>query len=85
MRFRIPTLLLALAIPVFASQITVDGDRCTVTPLGGGQDDGPNIIQAFDACSSGGTIVLDKYYVVNTVLVITGLQDVSIDLSGTGA
>ncbi|KAG6372109.1 glycoside hydrolase family 28 protein [Boletus reticuloceps] len=69
-------LLLALVPVVFAV------NTCKVIPIGGGQDDGPNIIDAFDTCKSGGTIVLDKYYVVNTVLVITGLQDVSIELSG---
>ena len=77
----LPLLTLALAAD---PHVKVDGKTCTVIPIGGGQDDGPNIIYAFDACKSGGTVVLDKYYVVNTVLVITGLQDVRIRFSGVG-
>ena len=81
----LPLLSLALAAsPSSTPHVRVDGQTCTVSPIGGGQDDGPNIIYAFNACRSGGTIVLDQYYVVNTVLVITGLQDVSIELSGVG-
>ncbi|KAN0078074.1 polygalacturonase [Tylopilus felleus] len=75
------SLLALLPVALAASHVKVDGSTCTVTPIGGGQDDGPNIIRAFDACKSGGTIVLDRYYVVNTVLVITGLQDVKIEFS----
>lgn len=80
-------LLLLLAITIAAESspnLRVDGDTCTVLPIGGGQDDAPNIINAFDACRSGGTVVLDQYYVVNTVLVITDLQNVNIQLSGVG-
>ncbi|KAF8549316.1 glycoside hydrolase family 28 protein [Imleria badia] len=60
------TSLLAL-FPV-ASRVRVDGNTCTHL-----QDDGT---------SSTRTVVLDQFYVVNTVLVITGLQDVNIELSG---
>lgn len=77
--------LLPFAFAASPSRVRVDGNTCAVTPIGGGQDDGPNIIRAFDVCKSGGTIILDRHYVVNTVLVITGLQDVSIELSGVGA
>lgn len=82
---RFASLLALLPVALAASHVKVDGSTCTVTPIGGGQDDGPNIIRAFDACKSGGTIVLDRYYVVNTVLVITGLQDVKIEFSSVGA
>lgn len=59
-----------------------NGSTCRVVPIGGGQDDGPNILTALEQCNNGGTVVLDSYYVVNTVLV-TDLQDVNIELSGT--
>ncbi|KAG9312452.1 pectin lyase fold/virulence factor [Chiua virens] len=79
-----PRLAALLPLVLAASPyVKVDGNTCTVVPIGGGQDDGPNIIHAFDACGSGGTIVLDRYYVVNTVLVITGLHDANIQLSGS--
>ncbi|KAI9566591.1 pectin lyase fold/virulence factor [Boletus coccyginus] len=74
--------LLPFAFAASPLRVRVDGNTCAVTPIGGGQDDGPNIIHAFDVCKSGGTIILDRHYVVNTVLVITGLQDVNIELSG---
>lgn len=59
-----------------------EGDKCLVVPLGGGQDDGPNILSALSQCNNGGTVVLDRYYVVNTVLVHEPLKDVKIELSG---
>ena len=57
---------------------------CRVTPLGGGQDDGPNINSVFAECASEATIVLDGYYSVNTLLLTEGLSHVDILLSGTG-
>ncbi|EGN97569.1 glycoside hydrolase family 28 protein [Serpula lacrymans var. lacrymans S7.3] len=77
--------LLALLPLAYASNanVQVNGNVCTVVPLGGGQDDGPNVLSAFSQCGDGGTIVLDSYYVVGTVLVTTGLKDVNIELSGT--
>ncbi|KAI0792449.1 pectin lyase-like protein [Abortiporus biennis] len=56
---------------------------CTVKALGGGQDDGPNILAAFKACSSNAIINLDTYYLVDTLLLTTGLDNVDINLSGT--
>ncbi|KAH9919866.1 glycoside hydrolase family 28 protein [Fomitopsis serialis] len=56
---------------------------CRVTPLGGGQDDGPNINSVFAECASEATIVLDGYYSVNTLLLTEGLSHVDILLSGT--
>ncbi|KIJ62473.1 glycoside hydrolase family 28 protein [Hydnomerulius pinastri MD-312] len=76
---------LLLALPLvygWGGGVYKQGDTCTVVPLGGGQDDGPNILSAFSQCNNGGTIVLDKYYVVNTLLVHDPLQDVKIELSG---
>ncbi|KAF8836104.1 glycoside hydrolase family 28 protein [Paxillus ammoniavirescens] len=70
------------ASPSSLPQVKVEKNTCTVIPLGGGQDDGPNILHAFETCGSGGRIVLDQYYVVNTVLVTSGLKNVGIELSG---
>ncbi|KIJ62472.1 glycoside hydrolase family 28 protein [Hydnomerulius pinastri MD-312] len=83
MRFSALLAFLPVVIAASSPNVKVQGNRCTVVPLGGGQDDGPNILSAFAQCASGGTVVLDKYYVVNTVLVTTGLKDVGIELSGT--
>ncbi|EIW74312.1 hypothetical protein CONPUDRAFT_133182 [Coniophora puteana RWD-64-598 SS2] len=77
------SVLPGLAFAASNPNVQVDGSTCRVVPLGGGQDDGPNILDAFSTCSSGATVVLDSYYVVNTVLITTGLQDVSVELSGT--
>ncbi|TCD71895.1 hypothetical protein EIP91_000027 [Steccherinum ochraceum] len=55
---------------------------CKVKPLGGGQDDGPNILAAFKRCAKKGRVTLDQYYVVDTLLMTTGLDDVEIELSG---
>ena len=57
---------------------------CRVSPLGGGQDDGPTINSVFSECASEATIVLDGYYSVNTLLLTEGLNHVDILLSGTG-
>ena len=56
---------------------------CSVPAIGGGEDDGPAINTAFKQCSSHSKIVLDKYYVVDTLLLTQGLDDVEIELSGT--
>jgi len=56
---------------------------CAVKPLGGGQDDGPNINAAFEECSNNAAIILDGYYSVNTLLMAEGLSHVDIVLSGT--
>lgn len=57
---------------------------CKVPHLGGGQDDGPAINAAFKRCAKNGKVVLDKYYSVDSLLFTTGLDDVEIELSGTG-
>ena len=60
---------------------------CHVIPLTGGQDSGPRILEALSTtgtgCGLGGKVVLDGYYLVDTVLETTGLRDVEIELSGT--
>lgn len=79
--------LLSVAIAVLPLALAASNSSliCAVKPLGGGKDDGPNILAAFANCSSGGTVVLDKFYVVDTLLMTTGLKNVNIELSGTGA
>ena len=71
------------ALVTFAA-ITSARLTCTVKPLGGGQDDGPNILSAFKRCAKNGRIKLDRYYVVDTLLLTEGLDDVEVELSGTG-
>ncbi|KAI0631224.1 pectin lyase-like protein [Trametes polyzona] len=56
---------------------------CSVPAIGGGEDDGPAINAAFERCSRRSRIVLDKYYVVDTLLLTKDLDDVEIELSGT--
>ena len=57
---------------------------CIVPAIGGGEDDGPAILAAFKECSRNAKIVLDKYYVVDTLLLTTNLENVEVELSGTG-
>ncbi|CAL1699407.1 unnamed protein product [Somion occarium] len=71
-------LVLAALLSTAVARLT-----CDVKNLGGGQDDGPNILAAFKRCAKNGRITLDKYYVVDTLLLTDGLDDVEIDLSGT--
>ena len=70
--------LASLAALVFARR------TCRVPAIGGGEDDGPAINAAFKECSKHSKIVLDKYYVVDTLLLTKDLDDVKIELSGTG-
>ncbi|KAI8972908.1 pectin lyase-like protein [Trametes punicea] len=56
---------------------------CEVPAKGAGQDDGPTINSVFKKCSRNSKIVLDKYYVVDTLLLTENLDDVEIELSGT--
>ena len=72
-------LFITLALPT----LTLARLTCTVKPLGGGQDDGPNILSAFKRCAKNGHITLDKYYVVDTLLLTEELDNVEIELSGT--
>ena len=49
--------------------------------MGGGQDDGPNILYAFELCSNDALIDLPGYYTVHTVLQ-TELTNVEVRLTG---
>jgi hypothetical protein len=73
------TFLLASLCAVASARLS-----CKVPHLGGGRDDGPAINAAFERCAKGGKVVLDQYYSVDTLLFTTGLDDVEIELSGTG-
>ena len=79
-------LTILLTFLLLGSFALVNG-RCTcrVPAIGGGEDDGPAINAAFKKCSKNAKIVLDKYYVVDTLLVTKDLDDVEIELSGTSA
>jgi galacturan 1,4-alpha-galacturonidase len=60
-----------------------NGQTCTVTALGDGQDDSANILKAFEKCNNGGTVVFPKgeNYFVATVMNPV-LYDVTIDWEG---
>ncbi|KAI0863545.1 polygalacturonase [Xylaria cubensis] len=56
---------------------------CSVTALGGGEDDASQILDAFHDCNNGGTIVLDGDYTIATALDLTFLDSVDVALSGS--
>ncbi|KAL1949040.1 hypothetical protein VTO73DRAFT_10846 [Trametes versicolor] len=68
---------------LFLSALAVARRTCKVPAIGGGEDDGPAINAAFERCSKNAKVVLDKYYVVDTLLLTKDLDDVEIELSGT--
>lgn len=69
---------------LFLSALAVARRTCKVSAIGGGEDDGPAINAAFERCSKNAKVVLDKYYVVDTLLLTKDLDDVEVELSGTG-
>ncbi|KAI0487635.1 polygalacturonase [Xylaria cf. heliscus] len=56
---------------------------CSVTALGGGEDDALQILDAFHDCNNGGTVVLDGDYTIATALDLTFLDSVDVALSGS--
>lgn len=59
------------------------GKVCTVTPLGPGNDDVPQILRAFDACNNGGTVVFppgQTFYIATKLNPV--LFDVTIEWKG---
>ncbi|OJT08832.1 hypothetical protein TRAPUB_259 [Trametes pubescens] len=68
---------------VLLSALAVARRTCKVSAIGGGEDDGPAINAAFERCSKNAKVVLDKYYVVDTLLLTKDLDDVEVELSGT--
>ncbi|KAI0763430.1 pectin lyase-like protein [Trametes elegans] len=76
----------SLAFAVLVASVAFAHDlkkTCVVPAIGGGEDDGPAINAAFERCSHSSKIVLDKYYVVDTLLLAKDLYNVEIELSGT--
>jgi galacturan 1,4-alpha-galacturonidase len=57
--------------------------RCAVIRSSDGSDDTPSILQAFKDCRQDGTIIFDNgTYHVNSVMNITSLRNVRIELNG---
>lgn len=75
------TLPLSLTIAHRAHpQVTIKGNTCTVTPLGGAEDDSSALLYAFnEACQHDSTIELPGSYVVAKVLNTT-LERVTVNL-----
>lgn len=80
---RISPSLSSSALKTANPWLTITGNTCHVRAKGAGQDDGPTILEAFSLCNRDSNILLDGYYVVNTVLNTTGLINVQVQLSGT--
>ncbi|KAK6531767.1 hypothetical protein TWF694_002936 [Orbilia ellipsospora] len=77
-----------LPSPLSTGKQFIKSDRrthtCFVDALGNGQDDGPQILQAFHDCNNGGTVaMLSPLYTVATPLDLTFLNSVDWDLQGT--
>ncbi|KAH9888717.1 glycoside hydrolase family 28 protein [Xylariomycetidae sp. FL2044] len=56
--------------------------QCFVEPAQEGGDDAPAILQAFQDCNCGGTVVLDANYTIGSPLDLTFLDAVDVALSG---
>ena len=56
---------------------------CSVTAIGGGEDDASQILDAFTQCNNGGTVILDGDYTIGTALDLTFLESVDVALSGS--
>ena len=92
--YRIVLLLLSFLSATLASLTSLpypapkrpanSGKTCTVTPLGAGHDDVPQILQAFADCNGGGTVVFPAgaTYHIATRLHAT-VQDVVVEWRGT--
>lgn len=78
-------LLLRLGLVLLASLATAAPSRTCVVKASGtnATDDAPAIRSAFNDCGHGGKVVFESTtYYVNSVLNITGLEDVDIDIQG---
>ncbi|KAF2222332.1 putative exo-polygalacturonase [Elsinoe ampelina] len=79
-------LLCSLLAAVVAANVTGRQDRLCVVKSGGSNetDDAPAILEAFVQCGKDATVVFEPTtYYVNSVLNVTWLQNVNIDLQGT--
>lgn len=79
------TLLALLSGITAAASLSRQAQTCTVKSGGSNAtDDGPAIIEAFRECGKDATVVFEPTtYHVNSVMNITWLQNVKIDLQGT--
>lgn len=72
-------------MPMVAPRLPAkSGKTCTLLPLGGTQDDVPQILEAFDECNNGGTVVFPEnatFYIATRLNPV--LYDVTIDWKGT--
>lgn len=60
------------------------GKTCTLNPLGNNQDDVPQILEAFEDCNNGGTVVFPEestFYIATKLNPV--IYDVTIDWRGT--
>lgn len=60
------------------------GKTCTLIPNGGNEDDVPQILEAFEACNNGGTVVFPEnatFYIATKLNPV--IYDVTIDWRGT--
>jgi len=80
-----PLTVCSIALVAAASKggVSQKGNVCTVTALGGKQDDVPNILEAFSRCRKDGTIIFpeDQNYWIATRLNPV-VNDVVIDWRG---
>ncbi|MBE3044298.1 hypothetical protein IMZ48_17365 [Candidatus Bathyarchaeota archaeon] len=69
------------------SAVTSTCDRKTCVVKGSGTnktDDAPAVRQAFESCGHGGQVIFEEStFYINSVLNITGLKDVNVDVHGT--
>lgn len=60
------------------------GKTCTLTPIGDNNDDVPQILEAFESCNNGGTVVFPEestFYIATRLNPV--IYDVTIDWRGT--
>lgn len=81
---RMPTLTILTTLLALVRH--TDAATCVVAASGtNATDDAPAIVDAFEKCGHGGTVVFtaNTTYHVNSVMNLTWLQDVDIDIQGT--
>lgn len=71
--------------PIVSPRSPADsGKTCTLTPNGDNKDDVPQILEAFEACNNGGTVVFPEnatFYIATKLNPV--IYDVTIDWRGT--
>ncbi|KAF3761416.1 family 28 glycoside hydrolase [Cryphonectria parasitica EP155] len=82
--FRVlPLMVITLVLGTQVS--SVSAKTCVVSASGSNTtDDAPAIVEAFEECGQGGTIVFSNTtYYVNSVMNINGIEDALVDIQGT--